>query len=1189
MVIADNVSMGIVLPEMSLLHSFWMTPAAQPHIARLGANPFATTGPILSDTVLVNPENPTQCVTPQPQRLWQDWADRAPKTHRDKVFELVQDLSEKYFSVKQRLSILQDDFLELVEEGSSLRSRFAVFQKRVVQIENELAAPGRFPKVSDLEIEIKRLQIMYDQMREWALVVSSGAFDGDEKNSARQRFKRQNTGVREDEKLGSKYAALVNRPTALAGGILLRPHQQEALQKLEDAIELEKLTNEFSQDGLVIGMPTGSGKTRLMIATIAMGIKKGWIKIGEGDKIIVTTHLKTITDQNIKTLLEILGPATGRDLKISHVSGSNKTKYGAKAGYDGDVVVVSIPTFARNQAKFEDELSKALGKTGGVGMLLMDEIHHDLAKSWQGIKESVYAVSQKNKKTPIEVGFTGTPRADQKGRCIFSMTVAELVRRRILPPIQIVRRHTQQFINNIGVTVKGDFNERQLESVVNNPIRNMAVLFGIEEQALRTADGKGFRAGLGFLAGIQHANDQADLYVNYFGGNIETIKRPLYDYFKFIGQKENWEEKEVKEIYQLKLEELIETGGIFNRKIKKISSNISLSDLEKLLEAKTNGEIDALVAVVDGSTNDDVMLAILQAAKEGKIETVFNANKLEEGFDGTFMHNLYDIAPTLSSIRKGQRIGRIFRRDASEVSVDGYLLANPARRVIEFFDWGPYAFQQAGRVMGIRNMIFEEGVVYDIAKQTPADEKQRKMHERKKSLRMKQAAEQSQNPDDIEIDIGTARYKNIREKLLQILSDVYGEDVEIMANDLGWEEVDLLEVLLGDHFEGLEWQELQEIEKLLYLGTGYLRHRDYSGEFNSTAESLGLVRDVMLDSLEFYLGINDLSWGTFVLKYSVEAYGKTYPFETKISEYFVKELVGGKASVASIKTVAQALYYKFLSEAQHWDKIDKHVSSLYRERSESLRAVMNLFVGDFRSDAEGNIYLGGQADWDQTYLGLQKTFEGMTEDQKRQFINHWFLRSHPRVTEIPDQLYIVGGANINDQGYIALGSQLLTEAEYRDWKGYGDFHYKMIKIVRKPKLGTWLVDSHYGNGTKSIIQALNQGGVVKSLLIDFSDITNLAVTEWNAEKDAKAILRQIVEQFEEDEFILKGGYIRSSGFKHVPQGFAVYPVTAEPEINKKISVRIRKLPDGGLQFVSASGQYSSVLENEIIKQLGLQR
>jgi len=93
-------------------------------------------------------------------------------------------------------------------------------------------------------------------------------------------------------------------------------------------------------------------------------------------------------------------------------------------------VVVSIPTVAQNPVAFDQSLQAALGPSGCVPMMIMDEIHHEEARSWGALKTSLRNQAKAHGKDLIVLGLTGTPRDEQKERLIYYRSV------QLMPPLK---------------------------------------------------------------------------------------------------------------------------------------------------------------------------------------------------------------------------------------------------------------------------------------------------------------------------------------------------------------------------------------------------------------------------------------------------------------------------------------------------------------------------------------------------------------------------------------------------------------------------------------------------------------------------------------------------------------------------------------------------------------------------------
>jgi len=223
-------------------------------------------------------------------------------------------------------------------------------------------------------------------------------------------------------------------------------------------------------EGTVIA-PTGSGKTHEMMATIAMAIDEWGLKFN-GEKgrnqIFITTHLKTGFGQLTDKINELIGPffksRFKRDLRFSLVGNGEKD-------FSGDVVLISIPTLTSNPDLLPKQLRQMKKEGRTIPLVLMDEVHHVHAPTWQLFKARVRKVYPKT----YILGFTATPNGDEPNPIVHRKPI-DLINAGVLPNPDIIEVQTDTRLDTLIKTVRGDFLSASLSLLVNNQARHFQIM-----------------------------------------------------------------------------------------------------------------------------------------------------------------------------------------------------------------------------------------------------------------------------------------------------------------------------------------------------------------------------------------------------------------------------------------------------------------------------------------------------------------------------------------------------------------------------------------------------------------------------------------------------------------------------------------------------------------------------------------
>lgn len=434
----------------------------------------------------------------------------------------------------------------------------------------------------------------------------------------------------------------------------------------------------------VVVSPTGSGKTRSMMASIEAGILDGKLDFTQGHQVFIFTHLTKITDQNIENAKKLLDPVFkahyGREVHVTAYAG------GKGSSTNGDVVIISVPKAGTSVGLplFTRDLElkkKAMGKS--VRYIILDETHHSDASTWDAALSEV----RKNHAKSFVVGFTATLTYEVRSssRVIFEMSPLEALLKGIIPNVYLLQVRSNTDISNVDVSSAGEFNLKKLGASVRNHGRDLRIMQALDYFGVR-ADGSEKRSihrlapGLDFRVSIEAAREAARFYQIYMRENREPFQSPDGEYHASLGKREIYvldHDASLDEVrravdakkhytqvyipqYHMHAKDLVELKAK-----EKSGGKKDLLRYEKGASSYTR--VDGVVAVITNATNPNVEMAILKAWREGHIETVINCKKLGEGYDAPWVQNLIGAKPTMSSEQKTQEGGRIQRYDKGEV------------------------------------------------------------------------------------------------------------------------------------------------------------------------------------------------------------------------------------------------------------------------------------------------------------------------------------------------------------------------------------------------------------------------------------------------------------------------------------------------------------------------------------------
>lgn len=219
-----------------------------------------------------------------------------------------------------------------------------------------------------------------------------------------------------------------------------------------------------------VKLPTGVGKTVLFSKFVeALGLQT-----------LIVVPTAVLVDQTI----DKLGQFT-KDLDLGKVFAESKE-------FGHQVTVITYDSLLRQVATGNIDPQK-------YECVILDEAHVSLSP--------LRMETVKKFEEALVLGFTATPQySDEKGvgklleKEIHSMSIVEAIRERLLASVSARKVNTEVDISNVEVLSDGDFNERDLERVVNTEARNKAAI----ELYQKEFSGE---LALAYCAGIRHAEE----------------------------------------------------------------------------------------------------------------------------------------------------------------------------------------------------------------------------------------------------------------------------------------------------------------------------------------------------------------------------------------------------------------------------------------------------------------------------------------------------------------------------------------------------------------------------------------------------------------------------------------------------------------------------------------------------------
>lgn len=269
--------------------------------------------------------------------------------------------------------------------------------------------------------------------------------------------------------------------------LLLRPRQQETLDKVQEALDKHNNT-------LVLA-PTGFGKTVTFCAIVKKQLET---RLPVEAKVCILSHLQHLTKQNSDTF-QLVAPGTS----VSFYDAGEKS-------WQGQVVFAMIQSLSRGN----------LDLVPFLDMIVIDEAHHSTSSSYQAF---VAAVTTKNPRIRI-LGVTATAsRSDRKPFPKYFDNVADYITlcdtvaagHLVWPRTVVVNTsaiaNLRPLLENVSLSVSaengvGEFNLSQVSKIMDHIVINQEVVNNWKKVAE-------FRQTVGFCSTVEHANSLCTTFV----------------------------------------------------------------------------------------------------------------------------------------------------------------------------------------------------------------------------------------------------------------------------------------------------------------------------------------------------------------------------------------------------------------------------------------------------------------------------------------------------------------------------------------------------------------------------------------------------------------------------------------------------------------------------------------------------
>ena len=292
--------------------------------------------------------------------------------------------------------------------------------------------------------------------------------------------------------------------------ITLRPYQEEAATSARETWKTDR-------SALVV-LPTGCGKTIMALSIAAAAREKNF-------RVLWLAHRQELLTQPAKAF-DAVWPELAADSGIVQANRNDA---------DAGTVFASIDT-VRNPSRLDEILGH-----GSPMLVVCDEAHHSMAKSWQNV---LGRIDESTEKKPYRLGLTATPeRTDGKHlgkmwQVAYSYSMLDAIDEGYLVPINSVTEYLEG-LDLSEVAGTGDYNAEELgrallkASVVEHTVealnrnakgRKVLLFTATVEQAQLTSDAltsAGWRSA--WVSGETSADRRKEILSAFEAGHLDAI------------------------------------------------------------------------------------------------------------------------------------------------------------------------------------------------------------------------------------------------------------------------------------------------------------------------------------------------------------------------------------------------------------------------------------------------------------------------------------------------------------------------------------------------------------------------------------------------------------------------------------------------------------------------------------------
>jgi superfamily II DNA or RNA helicase len=462
----------------------------------------------------------------------------------------------------------------------------------------------------------------------------------------------------------------------------LRRYQWKALEHILSWYDFSNKTESKSGHEQFIQMPTGAGKSRLMVAVHLWLLSHKRIDRQKAIP-IYTSPLEEINFQNVESIYrEMHG--------YWHAQNWGEPKVYLKA--DSQMIARVRESLKKEGITFHTtehvaEADAIMGTTQGLGMengkairrvlsdlktarktvslLNMDEYHHRDADTCDAIATALHDIFPDAKL----LGFTATPRSDQT-HPLFSLSLRQAIDRGIVPDLRIHQIRSQFPLGKLNAKAGGDFSDGDLARALNTDTHHQEILKHIEQRFSRKADDSGYAPGLLFFPTLAHCGDFGNAYLKHHTQTSGTPEASLDPQYPMRGRRMS----------------AIGADLTTYQSGKKLSPMTAEQVRQIVAKNKTDprhGILGIAWGQGDGGMNKAAYAETMAACRNGDVENLAGCKKFKEGFNWPEARNLL-LCPTLTPENLIQMLGRVCRWNAGEYNPKtGEVYRDEARDVLQ--------------------------------------------------------------------------------------------------------------------------------------------------------------------------------------------------------------------------------------------------------------------------------------------------------------------------------------------------------------------------------------------------------------------------------------------------------------------------------------------------------------------------